>query len=92
MSATACSCDQPGADPYACEAEPEDCAAYYSELNPHGAAARPVNERSAEVSRVCPVCGWRTSVWHVADGSAEEELHGHVEGLHDGSYEKASTT
>jgi hypothetical protein len=90
MTAAPCTCDQPGADPYACEAEPEDCAAYYSELNPH-LGARSVNERSAEVSRVCPVCNWRTSVWHVDDGSAEEELHGHVKRVHDGSYEKAST-
>lgn len=87
----ACRCDEPGADPYACEAEPEDCSGEFSELNPHGSGARPVNEPSAEVARICPVCGWRTSVWHVDDGSAEVELHGHVVRLHGGRYEKAST-
>ena len=62
-----CRCDEPGADPYACEAEPENCCGYFSELNPHGGSARPVNVRNAEVSRPCPVCVWRTSVWHVDD-------------------------
>lgn len=85
-----CTCDQPGADPYACEAEPEDCTGYFSELNPHG-PPRAADLRSAEVSRTCPVCTWRTSVWHVDDGSAEAELHEHVARLHGGSYEKAST-
>lgn len=84
---TACRCDEPGADPYACEAEPEDCSGEFSELNPHGVSARPVNETSAKVSRACPVCPWRTSVWHVDDGSAEAELHEHVTRRHDGNYE-----
>lgn len=79
-----CRCDEPGADPYACEAEPEDCSGEFSELNPFG-GARPVNEPSAEVSRTCK-CGFRTSVWHVDDGSAEEELHGHVTRVHGGAY------
>lgn len=83
--APVCRCDEPGADPYACEAE--DCTGYFSELNPHGSGARPVNEPSAEVSRACPVCSWRTSVWHVDDGSAEAELHDHVTRRHDGNYE-----
>jgi hypothetical protein len=84
---TVCRCDEPGADPYACEAEPEDCSGHFSELNPHDSGARPVNEPSAEVSRSCPVCSWRTSVWHVDDGSAEAELHDHVTRRHDGGYE-----
>lgn len=92
MSArSVCRCDEPDADPYTCAAEPEDCTGYFSELNPFGGGARPVNERSAEVSRTCRVCGWRTSVWHVDDGSADVELNRHVERAHDGNYEKAST-
>lgn len=79
--AAVCRCDEPGADPYECEAE--DCSGHFSELNPF-AGARPVDEPSAEVSRKCGQCGWRTSVWHVDDGSAEEELHGHVVRVHGG--------
>lgn len=86
--AAACRCDESDADPYQCEAD--DCTGYFSELNPFG-GSRPVNERSTEVSRVCPVCGWKTSVWHVDDGSAEAELYSHVARRHGGSYEKAST-
>lgn len=85
MSAPVCQCDQPDADPYECEAD--DCTGYFSELNPFAGAPRSVNERSAGVSRACPVCDWRTSVWHVDDGSAEAELHGHVQVVHGGSYE-----
>ncbi|MFE2712321.1 hypothetical protein ACFXKI_10090 [Streptomyces mirabilis] len=66
-------------DPYMCEAS--DCHGYRSEENPFG-AVRSVYERSAEVSRKCGQCGWSTSVWHVDDGSAEEELHGHVTRVH----------
>jgi len=66
-------------DPYMCEAV--DCHGYTSEMNPF-AASRSVHERSAEVSRKCNRCGWRTSVWHVDDGSAEEELHGHTARVH----------
>jgi hypothetical protein len=84
-----CRCAEPDADPYACEAE--DCTAEFSELSPFGGTPYGA-ERDAKVSRRCPVCGWHTSVWHVDDGSAEEELHGHVTRLHGGSYEKASTT
>lgn len=75
-----CRCGEPGADPYECEAD--DCSGHFSELNPFGSGARPVNEPSAEVSRTCAVCGWRTTVWHVDDGSAEAELHGHITRLH----------
>ncbi|MGW1158466.1 hypothetical protein ACWD5Q_06735 [Streptomyces sp. NPDC002513] len=75
-----CRCDEPGADPYSCEAD--DCSGHFSELNPFG-GARPVNVPSAEVSRTCG-CGWRTSVWHVDDGSADEELHGHIVRVHGG--------
>lgn len=82
-----CRCDEPGADPYECEAD--DCTGYFSELNPHGGGRR---EFDAKVSRTCPVCSWRTSEWHVDDGSAEAELHGHVTRAHQGSYEKASTS
>ncbi|NUP53411.1 MAG: hypothetical protein HOW97_39735 [Catenulispora sp.] len=57
---------------------------------PDFGGGRPVNEPSAKVSRVCPVCDWTTSVWHVDDGSAEAELHRHVQNAHDGSYEKES--
>lgn len=81
-----CRCDEPDVDPYACEAE--DCTHEFSELNPFGASARPVNVASAEVSRTCG-CGWRTSVWHVDDGSAEEELHGHVARVHGGVYPRS---
>jgi hypothetical protein len=77
--ASICRCDEPGADPYSCEAK--DCTGEFSELNPFG-GSRPVNEPSAEVSRKCTRCGWHTSVWHVDDGSAEEELHGHITRVH----------
>lgn len=77
--AAVCRCNESDADPYACEAD--DCTAEFSELNPFS-GARPVNEPSAEVSRRCGRCGWRTSVWHVDDGSAEEELHGHTVRAH----------
>ncbi|MFF7880937.1 hypothetical protein ACH40F_08340 [Streptomyces sp. NPDC020794] len=80
-AAAVCRCDEPGADPYSCEAD--DCSGHFSELNPFG-GARPVNEPSAEVSRTCG-CGWRTTVWHVDDGSAEEELHDHVTRVHGGT-------
>lgn len=76
-----CRCDEPGADPYSCEAD--DCGGHFSELNPFG-GSRPVDVPSAEVSRTCG-CGWRTTVWHVDDGSAEEELHGHIVRVHGGS-------
>lgn len=79
----ACRCNEPDADPYACEAD--DCTAEFSELNPFGSGARPVNVASAEVSRKCSTCGWATSVWHVDDGSAEEELHRHVAREHGGT-------
>ncbi|MEV7897278.1 hypothetical protein [Streptomyces cyaneofuscatus] len=78
--AAACRCDEPDADPYECEAD--DCTAEFSELNPFGRSARPVNMASAEVSRKCGTCGWTTSVWHVDDGSADEELHRHVASVH----------
>ncbi|MFE7972954.1 hypothetical protein [Streptomyces shenzhenensis] len=77
-----CRCDEPGADPYSCEAD--DCSGHFSELNPFGSGARPVDVASAEVSRKCGQCGWRTSVWHVDDGSAEAELHEHVVRVHVG--------
>ncbi|MFF4752684.1 hypothetical protein ACWD5R_11290 [Streptomyces sp. NPDC002514] len=78
-TAAVCQCGKPGADPYSCEAD--DCSGHFSELNPF-AGARPVDERSAEVSRKCGACGWRTTVWHVDDGSAEQELHEHVVRVH----------
>lgn len=84
-----CRCGEPGADPYACEAEPQDCTGHFPELDPF-AGARPVNEPSAEVSRKCLVCGWRTSIWHVDDGSADAELHDHVGRVHGGRHEEAS--
>ncbi|MER6534377.1 hypothetical protein ABT215_11300 [Streptomyces sp900105755] len=68
-------------DPYACEAD--DCHGHTSELNPFG-MSRSVHEPSAEVSVKCGQCDFRTSVWHVDDGSAEEELHGHVVRVHGG--------
>lgn len=83
-----CHCDELGTDPYQCEAD--DCSYPFPELNPV-AGARPVNEPSAEVSRACPMCSWRTSMWHVDDGSAEAELHGHVTHTHPTNSEKAST-
>ncbi|MFD3955919.1 MULTISPECIES: hypothetical protein [Streptomyces] len=78
-----CRCDEPDADPYACDSD--DCTAELSELNPFGSGARPVNVASAEVSRKCGTCGWRTTVWHVDDGSAEEELHRHTTREHGGT-------
>lgn len=79
--AAKCRCDEPDADPYACKAEPEDCSGEFSELNPFG-GARPVDVASAEVSRKCRQCDYRTTVWHVDDGSAEAELHNHVVSVH----------
>lgn len=72
-------------DPYQCEAT--GCHGYTSETNPFGGGGaywRSVHTPSAEVSRVCG-CGFRTSVWHVDDGSAEEELHRHVARAHGGA-------
>jgi hypothetical protein len=69
----------PVVDPYSCEAD--DCHGYFAELSPFGGGG-PVPGHDAKVSRVCGVCGWRTSVWHVDDGSAEEELHRHVTRVH----------
>ncbi len=86
--ATQCRCGEPGADPYSCEAE--DCTATFSELNPF-AGARPVNVASAEVSRKCGRCEYRTSVWHVDDGSAEAELHEHVVRVHVGTASEATS-
>ncbi|MDX2800145.1 hypothetical protein [Streptomyces scabiei] len=68
----------PVVDPYSCEAD--DCHGYFSELSPFGVG--PVHGHDAKVSRVCGTCGWRTSVWHVDDGSAEVELHRHVTRAH----------
>ncbi|MFF0009530.1 hypothetical protein ACFYQT_39750 [Streptomyces tibetensis] len=82
-SAQVCRCDEPDADPYACEAV--DCSGEFSELNPFGGNTLPVEKASADVSRTCG-CGHRTSVWHVDDGSAEEELHRHVVRAHGGVY------
>jgi hypothetical protein len=79
--AAKCRCDEPGADPYECEAD--DCNSHFSELNPFGGG--PVHGHDAKVFRVCGACGWRTSVWHVDDGSAEEELHGHTTRVHGGA-------
>lgn len=79
-AAAKCRCDEPGADPYSCEAD--DCTATFSELNPFGGG--PVRGHDAKVSRGCGRCDYRTSVWHVDDGSAEAELHGHVVRVHGG--------
>lgn len=68
-------------DPYSCEAN--DCHGYFPELNPFGWG--PVEGRDAKVTRTCG-CGWRTSSWHVDDGSAEAELRGHVVRVHGGTY------
>ncbi|MCX4703931.1 hypothetical protein [Streptomyces sp. NBC_01373] len=78
-----CRCDEPDADPYSCEAE--DCTHEFSELNPFGGGSGPVEGHDAKVFRVCG-CGWPTSIWHVADGSAEAELHAHVVRVHGGVY------
>lgn len=80
-TAAVCRCDEPGADPYAYEAD--DCSAEFSELNPFGGG--PVEGHDAKVTRTCG-CGFRTTVWHVADGSAEAELHDHVVRVHGGTY------
>ena len=81
-SPAVCRCDEPDADPYACEAD--DCTGEFSELNPFASSAGPVHGHDAEVSRPCGQCEFRTTVWHVDDGSAEEELHRHVVRAHDG--------
>lgn len=81
--AVKCRCGEPGVDPYACEAE--DCTHEFSELNPFGGGSGPVEGHDAKVSRACG-CGFRTTVWHVADGSAEAELHEHVVRVHGGVY------
>lgn len=80
---TVCRCDEPDADPYACEAD--DCSGEFSELNPFGGGSGPVQGHDAKVSRTCG-CGFRTTVWHVDDGSAEAELHEHVTRVHGGTY------
>lgn len=74
-----CRCGETGADPYACEAD--DCTYEFPELNPFS-GSRSVDEPSAEVSRKCAGCGWRSSVWHVDDGSAEAELYEHSTTMH----------
>jgi hypothetical protein len=71
----------PVVDPYMCEAA--NCHGYFSELDPFGGG--PVQGHDAKVSRTCG-CGWTTTVWHVADGSAEAELHGHVVSVHGGAH------
>lgn len=78
-----CRCSEPDVDPYACEAE--DCTHEFSELNPFDGGSGPVEGHDAKVSRACG-CGFRTTVWHVADGSAEAELHEHVVRVHGGVY------
>ena len=71
-------------DPYMCEAS--DCHGYRSEEDPFGGGSywRSVHTPSAAVSRPCGQCEFRTSLWHVDDGSAEEELHRHVVRVHGG--------
>jgi hypothetical protein len=81
-----CRCGEPDADPYSCEAD--DCEGEFSELSPFGGG--PVEGHDAKVSGTCG-CGWQTSVWHVNDGSAEEELHCHVVRDHGGAYPKTGT-
>ncbi|WP_329492445.1 hypothetical protein OG618_37360 (plasmid) [Kitasatospora sp. NBC_01246] len=84
----ACRCDEPGADPYQCPAAEFDACDHQAELPELSPFAGRARERDARVVRTCPVCAWSTSSWHVDDGSAEAELHGHVLRAHDGSYEK----
>lgn len=71
-------------DPYMCEAS--DCHGYTSETDPFGGGSywRSAHTPSAEVSRRCQTCGWTTSVWHVDDGSAEDELYRHTVRAHGG--------
>lgn len=76
-------CQESGGDPYACEAE--DCTYPFAELNPFGPGGPFDRERNAKVSAACPQCTWRSSVWHVDDGSAEYELHEHIARRHGGS-------
>lgn len=45
----------------------------------------PPPDETPKVSRPCGQCEFRTTVWHVDDGSAEEELHRHVVGAHGGA-------
>ncbi len=81
MTRVQCQCHLPDADPYACEAD--DCTYEFPELSPFSGG--PVEGRDAKVSKVCGSCDWRTSVWHVDDGSAEEELHRHMSSVHGAS-------
>ena len=78
-------------DPYMCEAS--DCHGYRSEEDPFGGGSyqRSVHAPSAEVSRRCRQCEFHTTVWHVDDGSAEEELHRHVVRSHSRSYSGVTT-
>lgn len=75
-----CLCHLPDADPYACESE--NCTYEFPELNP----VPHVREHDAKVSRQCPRCPWRSSTWHIDDGSAEAEVHEHVTKAHQGRY------
>lgn len=88
-STAVCRCNEPDADPYACEAY--DCTYDFPELSPFGGSTLPVERASAQVSKTCG-CGHRTSVWHVDDGSAEEELHRHVTRVHGGVYPAKART
>ncbi|MFI8085966.1 hypothetical protein ACIF6L_34890 [Kitasatospora sp. NPDC086009] len=82
---TACWCED-GGDPYQCPAaEFDECEhqAALPELSPLAGRAR---ERDAKVVRCCPWCAWTTSSWRIDDGSAEEELYGHVRRAHRGDH------
>lgn len=68
-------------DPYACESE--DCTYPFPELNPFGVVGQ-ARERDLKIVRTCGHCGWKTQPWHVDDGSAECDLHGHVKRAHGG--------
>lgn len=73
-----CRCGPGARDPYACE--DGGCNYPFSEMSPFGGGG----PRSAEVVRACPHCGWRTTPWHVDDGSAEADLHDHIKAVHQG--------
>jgi hypothetical protein len=78
-----CRCDEPDADPYACEAD--DCESEFSELNPFVVLVGGTRQVDLKVSRPCRQCDFRTTEWHVDDGSAEAELHEHVVRVHVGA-------
>lgn len=73
-----CRCDEPGFDPYACEAD--DCISFDSIVG--GGPGRPVLGGWGTQKTVrCTWCPWSTT-WQISDGSAESDLHRHTLAAH----------